>query len=75
MTENNGGELGTGRELSQQDKSFSESSKSEQELEENAKAAEARTGEKFLACGLLAGCEKKVWKFNQRSGKSFHFWQ
>ena len=59
VTENDGGELGTEMELSQQDESFSELSQSEQELEANVKADKARTREKFLAHGSLAGCDKK----------------
>ena len=59
VTENNGGELGTEAELSLQDKMFSESSDVKQKVESNIEAAKERTGEKFLAYGSLAGCDKK----------------
>ena len=59
VTENNGGELGTEAELLLQDKTFGELSDAEQKDENSIKAAKERTREKFLAYGLLAGCDKK----------------
>ena len=51
VMENDGGELGTEMESLKQDKTFNESSESEQELEDNTKAVKERTREKFSACG------------------------
>ena len=59
VTENNGGELGTEEESLLQDKTFSELSEADQKDENDIKAAKERTREKFLAYGLLAGCDKK----------------
>ena len=57
--ENNGGELGMENESLQQDKMFSKLSNAEQEVESAIKEAIERTREKFLACSLLVGCDKK----------------
>ena len=59
VIENNGGELGTEKELLQQDNIFKNLSESEKRDDDNINEAKARTREKFLAYGILAGCDKR----------------
>ena len=60
--ENNGSELGIKDDLWQNDEVHKNLSEADQDKEENVTAAQARTREKFLACGSLAGCDKKtIW--------------
>ena len=59
VIENNGGELGTEIKLLEQDKIFNDLSDREKQDEDNIKEAKERNREKFLACGILASCDKK----------------
>ena len=60
--ENNGGELGIKDKLWQNNKVHENLSEADQDEEENVTAAQARTREKFLVHGSLAGCnEKNIW--------------
>ena len=69
MTENNGSELGIEDKSWWNDKVHKNPSEADQDKDENIQAAQARTREKFLVCGSLAGCDKKdlvvqpkIWK-------------
>ena len=59
VIENNGGELGTETKLLKHDETFNSLNESEQQDEDNIKAAKERNREKFLAYGLLACCDKR----------------
>ena len=59
--ENNCSELGIKDEPWQNEKVHKNLSEADQDKEENVTAAQARTREKFLVFGSLAGCKKKIW--------------
>ena len=64
MMENDGGKLGIEDKSWQNDKVHKNLSEADQDKDENIQAAQARTREKFLVCGSLAGCDKKdlvIW--------------
>ena len=59
MIENDNGKLGIEDDSWKNDEVCKNSSKADQDLDENTQAAQVRTREKFLVCGLLAGCDEK----------------
>ena len=69
VTENNGGELGIKDKLWQHDKVHQNSSKTDQDKEENITAAQARTREKFWHVVHLQVVTKKIWQSHQRFRK------
>ena len=59
MMENDSGEFGIKDDSWKNDEVHKNSSKADQDKDENIQAAQARTREKFLAHGSLAGCNEK----------------